>query len=109
MSSLNQLAISTGADRAEQFSPTTGLLRNTAPISSGGQRHRHEDKRHSAGGGSSVFVGSQPIVGFNYGARQYDRVRGIYKLAVSCCVAVGSVGFVLFEFFPTDHFHFRNR
>ena len=49
-----------------------------------------------------ISQGSQPIVGFNYGARQYDRVRGIYKLAVSCCVAVGSVGFVLFEFFPTQ-------
>ena len=48
-----------------------------------------------------ISQGSQPIVGFNYGARQYDRVRGIYKLAVSCCVAVGSVGFVLFQFFPT--------
>lgn len=49
-----------------------------------------------------ISQGSQPIVGFNYGARQYDRVRGIYKLAVSCCVAVGSVGFVLFEFFSTQ-------
>lgn len=49
-----------------------------------------------------ISQGSQPIVGFNFGARQYDRVRGIYKLAVSCCVAVGSVGFVLFEFFPTQ-------
>lgn len=44
--------------------------------------------------------GSQPIIGFNYGAKQYDRVRGIYKLAISCNLVVSAIGFVLFQFFP---------
>ena len=47
-----------------------------------------------------ISQGSQPIIGFNYGARQYGRVRGIYKLAISCNLAVSLVGFLLFEFFP---------
>ena len=44
--------------------------------------------------------GSQPIIGFNYGARQYDRVRKTYKLAITCNLVVSAVGFVLFQFFP---------
>lgn len=44
--------------------------------------------------------GSQPIIGFNYGAKQYDRVRGVYKLAISCNLVVSAIGFVLFQFFP---------
>ena len=44
--------------------------------------------------------GSQPIIGFNYGARQYSRVRKTYKLAITCNLVVSAVGFVLFQFFP---------
>ena len=44
--------------------------------------------------------GSQPIIGFNYGAKQYDRVRGTYRLAISCNLVVSAIGFVLFQFFP---------
>lgn len=47
-----------------------------------------------------ISQGSQPIIGFNYGARQYGRVRGIYKLAIGCNLAVSGVGFILFQFFP---------
>lgn len=47
-----------------------------------------------------ISQGSQPIVGFNYGARQYDRVKATYKLAIICNLAVSAVGFILFEFFP---------
>lgn len=44
--------------------------------------------------------GSQPIIGFNYGAKQYDRVRGTYKLAIICNLIVSTIGFILFQFFP---------
>lgn len=44
--------------------------------------------------------GSQPIIGFNYGARQYSRVRKTYKLAITCNLVVSTVGFILFQFFP---------
>ena len=47
-----------------------------------------------------VGQGSQPIIGFNYGAKKYDRVRGTYRLAISCNLVVSAIGFVLFQFFP---------
>ncbi len=47
-----------------------------------------------------ISQGSQPIVGFNYGARQFDRVKKTYKLAVTSVLAVSAIGFILFQFFP---------
>ncbi|MCI9590323.1 MAG: MATE family efflux transporter [Lachnospiraceae bacterium] len=47
-----------------------------------------------------ICQGSQPILGFNYGARQYGRVRKVFKLAISCALAVSAAGFFLFQFFP---------
>lgn len=47
-----------------------------------------------------ISQGSQPIIGFNYGAKKYDRVRGIYKLAISCNLVISAIGFILFQFFP---------
>ena len=44
--------------------------------------------------------GSQPIIGFNYGAKQMDRVWATYRLAVTCNLLISAVGFVLFQFFP---------
>lgn len=44
--------------------------------------------------------GSQPIIGFNYGARQYSRVRQTYRLAITCSFVISSAGFILFQFFP---------
>ena len=44
--------------------------------------------------------GSQPIIGFNYGAKQYDRVRGTYKMAIGVNLVISAVGFILFQFFP---------
>lgn len=47
-----------------------------------------------------ISQGTQPIISFNYGAGQYDRVRGAYALAVKISLAISAVGFVAFEFFP---------
>ncbi|HIW84694.1 MAG TPA: MATE family efflux transporter [Candidatus Dorea gallistercoris] len=47
-----------------------------------------------------ISQGSQPILGFNYGAKQYDRVRSTYKLAITCNLIVSAAGFILFQFFP---------
>ena len=44
--------------------------------------------------------GSPPIIGFNYGARQYPRVRRTYRLAITCSFVISSIGFILFQFFP---------
>ena len=47
-----------------------------------------------------ISQGAQPIIGFNYGARQYDRVRKTYRLAVSANLVISAAGFILFQFFP---------
>ncbi|MDO5425828.1 MAG: MATE family efflux transporter [Eubacteriales bacterium] len=44
--------------------------------------------------------GAQPIIGFNYGAGKYDRVKQTYLLAIKWNFAVSAVGFILFQFFP---------
>ena len=47
-----------------------------------------------------ISQGSQPIVGFNYGAKQYPRVQKTYKLAIACSFVISTIGFILFQFFP---------
>jgi putative MATE family efflux protein len=44
--------------------------------------------------------GFQPIVSFNYGARQYKRVREAWNLAVICSTAFSFIGFLCFQLFP---------
>lgn len=44
--------------------------------------------------------GMQPIVGYNYGARQFDRVIKTLKLNIMCAVGVTTFGFLLAHFFP---------
>lgn len=44
--------------------------------------------------------GTQPIESFNYGARQYGRVRAAYRLALTAGFCVSMTSFVLFQLFP---------
>lgn len=44
--------------------------------------------------------GVQPIIGFNFGAGQYQRVRQAYLLAIKWNFVVSAVGFCLFQFCP---------
>lgn len=53
-----------------------------------------------------IAVGVQPIIGFNYGAGLYDRVCRTLKLAMTTCVAVGALGFLIFFLFPEKVVHF---
>ena len=46
-----------------------------------------------------ISQGLQPIVGFNYGAHKYERVRKAYRLAICCNLVVSFLGF-MFQFFP---------
>lgn len=52
----------------------------------------------------SIIIGTsqglQPIVSFNYGAKQYDRVRKTYRLAVTAATIVSTCAFLCFQFFP---------
>lgn len=47
-----------------------------------------------------IAAGAQPIVGYNYGAKNYDRVRTLLKLMMKGTVAVGLTCTVLFEALP---------
>lgn len=47
-----------------------------------------------------ISQGSQPIVGFNYGAGKYSRVRRTYALAIASNLVISAVGFCLFQFTP---------
>ena len=47
-----------------------------------------------------IGVGSQPILGYNRGARQLKRVRSAYLLALCVSVSVTSVGWILCETIP---------
>lgn len=49
-----------------------------------------------------INQGSQPIIGFNYGARQFRRVRDIYRLSITYNLAVSVTAFLLFQLFPAQ-------
>jgi putative MATE family efflux protein len=44
--------------------------------------------------------GVQPIIGFNFGARQFDRIKESFNLAVKWATVIALVGFIIFEIFP---------
>ena len=46
--------------------------------------------------------GMQPIVGYNYGARQYDRVIKTLKMTIACAVCVTTTGFLVSRLFPRE-------
>ncbi|WP_306700396.1 MATE family efflux transporter, partial [Treponema endosymbiont of Eucomonympha sp.] len=47
-----------------------------------------------------INQGAQPILGYNYGARQFKRVKKTYLCAVAAAMSVCLVGFILAEAFP---------
>ncbi len=47
-----------------------------------------------------MAAGCIPVVGYNYGARCYDRCRELMKRLLFCEVIVGAVSLILFEGFP---------
>ncbi|MCR5764087.1 MAG: MATE family efflux transporter [Treponema sp.] len=44
--------------------------------------------------------GMQPIIGFNYGAKQYKRVKATYALVICCELVITLIGVFIFEAFP---------
>ena len=42
-----------------------------------------------------ICQGMQPIAGYNYGARRFDRLRDVYKLAMKVNVTIGCIGTLL--------------
>ena len=47
-----------------------------------------------------LLVGAQPILGFNYGAEKYDRVKETFRIAIIGTITVGLIATIIFEFFP---------
>lgn len=50
--------------------------------------------------GIGVASGSQPIIGFNYGAQKYDRVKKTFLLSAGVCTIITCVAWVIFQCFP---------
>jgi len=47
-----------------------------------------------------IAAGAQPIWGYNYGAKEFQRVRETMKITVICATAVTVLAFIMFQFFP---------
>ena len=47
-----------------------------------------------------IAQGNQPIVGFNYGAKNYARVKKAIRLALIYTTAISGIGFLCFQIFP---------
>lgn len=45
-----------------------------------------------------INQGAQPIIGFNYGAKQYDRVKETWKFAILGATTISTSGFLLTHF-----------
>ena len=47
-----------------------------------------------------ISQGTQPIIGFNYGAEKYERVRKSYLLALGTATVLSGIAFFCFQVFP---------
>lgn len=47
-----------------------------------------------------IAAGSQPIVGYNYGAKKYDRVKKTLKMVLITSTVVAAISFILFQTIP---------
>jgi putative MATE family efflux protein len=54
--------------------------------------------------GMVIGQGLQPILGFNWGARRYDRILKAYKTGIIAATSIGIVAFLALYFFPGAFF-----
>lgn len=47
-----------------------------------------------------IVLGCQPIISYNFGARNYDRVKKLYKYILMCTLIIGVLSTLLFELAP---------
>ena len=47
-----------------------------------------------------IVLGCQPIISYNMGAKNYDRVKELYRKILLCTVVIGLASTALFEFAP---------
>lgn len=56
-----------------------------------------------------INQGAQPIIGFNYGAQKFDRVKEALKLAILAATVIVTIGFIITRLFPEQLIAFFNR
>jgi putative MATE family efflux protein len=56
----------------------------------------------------SINMASQPIIGFNYGAKKYGRVRETWNIGIIAASIVAASAFILVELFPGVIVHIFN-
>lgn len=49
-----------------------------------------------------IAIGGQPILGYNYGAKNFKRVKDTYFMLIKIATVVSIVGFVIFQFFTQN-------
>lgn len=49
-----------------------------------------------------ISQGAQPLIGFNYGARQYDRVKETLKKSVIAATCIALTGYAAIHIWPTE-------
>lgn len=47
-----------------------------------------------------IAAGTQPVFGYNYGARKFDRVKEALKIVLSLSVVISTFAFILFQTIP---------
>ncbi|NLC03121.1 MAG: MATE family efflux transporter, partial [Tissierellia bacterium] len=47
-----------------------------------------------------ISQGAQPIIGYNYGAKQYERVKDTLKLSIVAATGIVTVGFLISKIWP---------
>lgn len=47
-----------------------------------------------------IAAGSQPIFGYNYGARKFDRVKQALKIVLGSSLVISTIAFILFQTIP---------
>jgi putative MATE family efflux protein len=57
----------------------------------------------------AINMAAQPIIGFNYGARQFLRVKKTLKIAIIAATAITTAGFIAVQVFPVAIIGLFNR
>ena len=47
-----------------------------------------------------IAAGSQPILGYNYGAKKFDRVKQTLKIVLGSSLVISTIAFILFQTIP---------
>lgn len=49
-----------------------------------------------------IAIGGQPILGYNYGAKNFTRVKDTYFMLIKISTVVSIIGFIIFQFFTQN-------